>query len=73
MGLGWTAGEAKGAVSVTAELSGLDVSPDREGSLRFWEVVIWRDIVGSEGSGGFGFGGDSGLEWPEQVNEGSGP
>ena len=63
MELGWTAGEAEdGAVSVTAKLSGLEVSPDREGSL--------RDIVGSEGNDGFGD--DFGLERPERVNEGSG-
>jgi hypothetical protein len=61
MGLGWTAGEAKdGTASVTAELSGLDVSPDREGGLRFREVVILRDIVGSKGNDEFGD--DSGLE-----------
>jgi hypothetical protein len=71
MGLGWTAGEAKdGTASVTAELSGLDVSPDREGGLRFREVVILRDIVVSKGNDEFGD--DSGLEWPERVNEGSG-
>lgn len=71
MGLGWAAGEAEdGAVSVTAELSGLEVSPDREGSLRSQEVVILRDIVGSEGNDGFED--DSGLERSERVNEGSG-
>ena len=71
MELGWTAGEAEdGTVSVTAELSGLEVSPDREGSLRFREVVILQDVVGSEGNDGFGD--DSGLKRPERVNEGSG-
>jgi hypothetical protein len=71
MGLGWIAGEAEdGAVSVTAELSGLEVSPDREGSLRSREVVILREIVGSEGDDGFED--DSGLERSERVNEGSG-
>jgi len=38
--------------------------------LRFREVVILRDIIGSEGNDGFGD--DSGLERPERVSEGSG-
>jgi hypothetical protein len=68
MELGRTASEAEdGAVSVTAELSGLEVSPDREGSLRFREVIILRHTVGSKGNGGFGD--DSGLEQPERVNK----
>ena len=71
MELGWTAGEAEdGTVSVTAELSGLEVSPDREDSLRSREVVILREIVGSEGNDELKD--DSGLERSERVNEGSG-